>query len=540
MDAKKVIKKHDRNRVLAALSYVAGFPLLILMVLIGSIPFINGTGFESTRYYGIIICLALWLVVTVIQIIVSLITRNFTTRAVVLVLFTLIIMIGGAVIFDIWAEKQVDTARETYVRNVLSITDDTESEDYLTVSFDRNYSNKEVPVLTDKDGKTVKTVNGIDVNTLIMPITNFNHQVNHYVKFTEPGLAKDYSEVIADFCRVYNIEVISEVKGKVNTDGSAYGKAPVNEDGESIYLFGEKGEVYKENGLYADGYIFSMPVALEILTTYYAYQHKYASSDEEYAGQNAEERLADALEKAEKSSEWKSYKTTKEYKDAYGTNGTVENFMINEARLDRIVKALGKGLYEEGIYDMVLDLNFVLSMIGVNLEELGINETTLKNLSLDKLLDLVASFGLEIEAEQIMEILAPFSSYEVSNVKPLMAFIEDEETRMYAYAKYFGETHGANIGSVLIPNSNGKIGEITMNASGLSAEENAFTLNELYELKANNSYIPMLYPLFAARRYAYVFAGIIALMFVIFYYAKTKVYLTGKKLQRMSERGGMR
>ena len=253
-----------------------------------------------------------------------------------------------------------------------------------------------------------------------------------------------------------------------------------------------------------------------------------------------EEKLAEALEKAEKSSAWKSYKTTKEYKDAYGTDGTVENFMINEARLDRIVKALGKGLYEEGIYDMVLSLSGVLSKLGIDLEELGINETTLKSLTLDKLLELVASFGLEIEAEEIMAILAPFSNYEVSNVKPLMAFIEDEETRMYAYAKYFGETHGANIGSVLIPGSNGKIGAITMNTSGLSAEENAFTLNELYELKAYNSYVPMLYPLFAARRYAYIFAGIIALMFVIFYYAKTKVFLTGKMVERMVERGGMR
>ena len=180
---------------------------------------------------------------------------------------------------------------------------------------------------------------------------------------------------------------------------------------------------------------------------------------------------------------------------------------------------------------------------------MGLTKNDLKNLSLDKVLELVKGLGLDVSKDDIMALLAGYSNYEVSNVKPLMYFIEDETLRTYAYAKYFGQTHGANIGSVLIPTvttdakgvtTYGNVGKITMSASGLNYKENAFELKECYKLKALNSYVPKLYPLFAARRYAYIFAGIISLMYAIFYYSQMKVKLLGKKLEKMSTLGGAR
>ena len=71
-------------------------------------------------------------------------------------------------------------------------------------------------------------------------------------------------------------------------------------------------------------------------------------------------------------------------------------------------------------------------------------------------------------------------------------------------------------------------------------EENGFTLEQLYELRAYNSYAPKLFPLFAARRYAYVFAGILALMLAIYYYAQMKSNVLKKKIEKSVALGGAR
>lgn len=500
MNVRKIVKKHDRNRVLAGLSYLAGFPLFILLVFIGSVTFFSREAFGSTKYYGLIVCLAIWLVVSFIQLIAALVTKNYSGRAIITVLFTLIIMVGGSVFFDIKASAEIDKVRTDYVRSVNGLDEEAE----------------------------------VDLSEYTVPIKNFKYQINHYVNWTskdKDSITDDYNEMIDEFKRVYNVKYQNKVKGKVNTDGSEYGEALEKDDGTLEYWFGETDKVYKENGLYADGYIFSIPVATEILITYYETQNYYASLKKD-----ADEELAKALIEAENSSAWKNYKKTEEYKNAYGENGICDSYMVTPERLDAIIGAIGDGLYEQTAIDLN-DLNTLISFITT---EFKLDEKFLRNLSLDSVLELVGKFGITITEEQIIDLLAPFSNYEVSNVKPLMYFIKDERLRNYAYACYFGETHGANIGSVLIPNGSGKIGGITMTDSGYTASENAFTLNELYLLRAYNGYIPKLFPLFAVRRYAYIFAGIISLMMVIFYYARMKVKFTGRNLERIGYGGGVR
>lgn len=567
IDAKKVIRKRDRNRVLKALSYVCGFPLLILMVFIGSISFMNGPGFGATKYYGVIVCVAAWLVVTVFQIIAAIVTKNSTARGVIVIIVSLIVMVGGSVYFDIWAEKKVNDARDSYVRdrygigaetdltylknqsnkNILTFEDDAYvraryglAEDVVLTYSEDAYGVKYVTYDVKVSGKTQTVTKPVSIE---VDMGNYSYQVNHYVTWTSKGsLTDDYNSMVSEFCRVYNVGFTSEVKGGVNTDGTNYGKTPIlDSEGNPEYWFGEEGAVYKENGLYADGYIFSVPVATEILITYYETQNAYKEM-----GKDADTELDKALEKAAASSAWKDYKKTKEYVEAYGPDGKASSYMISLERLDKIVKALGKGLYDEGIYGILT--NPIVSGI-FDITSLGITESTIKNLSLDTVITLLDSFGLSISADDLMSVLEPFSNYEYSNVKPLMYFIEDETLRTYAYAKYYGEIHGANIGSVLIPSKGtdesgatvyGKIGHITMSTGGLSYDENGFTLDECYKLRALNGYVPTLYPLFAARRYAYIFAGIIALMYAIYYYAQMKVNLIGKKLEKMSTLGGGR
>ena len=256
---------------------------------------------------------------------------------------------------------------------------------------------------------------------------------------------------------------------------------------------------------------------------------------------DADALLDAALIKASASSEYKAYKRTDEYKEAYeGKNAKVASYKITEERLDAMVKALGQGLYDTGLHSTV---NTIAGLfVGITL-----SDKQYKNLSVDELLSIAKGLGIDLDKESVMEVLAPFSNYEYSNVLPVMNFIEDETLRTYAYAKYFGETHGANVGSALIPSVKkdatgkkeyGKIGHITMSTSGLSYEENAFTLEESYLLRAQCGYAPTMFPLFAARRYAYIFAGIIALMYALFYYAKMKVYCKGKKIEKFCIKGG--
>ena len=522
--ANKLIKQRDRNRVLKNVAYLAAFPLFIIVVFLGSIPFMHANGFGSTKYYGVLVAIAAWLAVTVFQIVISIFTRNFTARAVIMVILTLIVMVGGSVFFDFWATKKVDAAREAYARDVYSIDESVE----LTLTNDK------VSYVVG-EGDKAKTI------TLAMPMRNFKNQVNSYSPWTsKSGLADEFSGAVSEMCRVYNIGYTSEVKGSVNTDGSKYGKARTvtDADGNEVleYWFGEKGDVYKENGLYADGYIFSVPVALEILITYYETQNYYAEQ-----GKDADALLDAALIKASASSEYKAYKRTDEYKEAYeGKNAKVASYKITEERLDAMVKALGQGLYDTGLHSTV-------NTIARFAAGITLSDKQYKNLSVDELLSIAKGLGIDLDKESVMEVLAPFSNYEYSNVLPVMNFIEDETLRTYAYAKYFGETHGANVGSALIPSVKkdatgkkeyGKIGHITMSTSGLSYEENAFTLEESYLLRAQCGYAPTMFPLFAARRYAYIFAGIIALMYALFYYAKMKVYCKGKKIEKFCIKGG--
>lgn len=502
INARKTMRKRDRNRVLSGLAYLCGLPLLIALVFVGSIPFMSGDAFAKTKYYGVLICVALWVVMTLVQIIMALVTKNNTARAVVVIVCCVAIMVGGALFFDLyWAKGEVDKARDSYVRDVYGLDADAE------IDF------------ADYEADLKGTL-----------LSKYKLQTSYYVPWTKmSGYTEDFKSMVADMERIYKIGYTSSVKGSVNTDGSKYGVSQImkkDADGNEYaeIWFGEKGAVYKENGLYADGYIFSVPVATEILITYYKTQADFKEQKKD-----ADVELDKALVAAANSSEYKAYQNSAEYKAGEKNK---KKYMITADRLNLIISALGQGLKEEKIYDMLTSLSFVFDITEY------VSEEDIDNLTLDKAVSLVQAFAPDMTEETIMNLLEGFSSYQMSNVKPVMFFIKDETLRTYAYAKYFGQTHGGMIGSKLIPGDDGKIGTITMDNSGLTAEENAFSLKKLYELRAACKFVPTLYPLFAARRYVYIMAGIVALMYAIFYYAQMKVKLIGIKLERMSQIAG--
>ena len=510
MDAKKLIKKHDRSAALKNLSYLIGFPLFFLVVCIGSIPFIGEEVFSKTWFYGIAIACAAWFLVTILQLIVAIFTRNYTGRAICAIIFTLIVMVGGFVFFDyFWANKNVEEIRVELVKN----TNDLSDEQYDALE------EKEQKALLEKCG-----------------VSEYKDQVSYYSPWTTTvtGYTKEYMENIEQFMRVYNVPFISEVKGSVNTDGSEYGETTQKDaEGNPEYWFGEKGKYYSKNGLYADGYIFSAEVARNILISYNSIRAYYDKNKDI----TADEALEAELAKVEASTTWKNYTKTEEYKAVYGVGGTANNYMVTEERLDKIIRALGQQLVAQGVYDKLAGINVAgLIDVGEVLADLGITKSDLQNITLEKLVTIIQGLGLDLDADSIMALLSTFSNYQSPELYPSMYYIEDPMIREYAYAKYYATVHGANIGSVLATDDpDGSLGQVSMSTSGYPASF-AYELNDLYLLKAQTEIATTYYPLFAARRYTLIFAGIICFAWVGYYYLRLKAFTTSKKMEFLVNR----
>lgn len=539
MDVNKLRKKHKRYSFLQTLCYLLGFPLLILLVFFGSTSMLYSDAFIKTRLYGLAAVIAIWVVFTILQIVVCIFSKNKNTRSLWSMLFAIILVIGGAFAFDLYAEKQIVAVQEKY-----------------------------------------ETHKGVEIK-------DYNYQINYYETLTtdKSDLTDSYKAMVADFCAVYNVGVESKVYNKkINADGS-----PVVQDKKTKAY-------YSPNGMYADGYIFSMEEAIDILITINETRAKFAAKDKD-----ADVELAAALATAKASSEWNTYKTTAEYKAAYGPSGTAYNHMLTMDNVDEILSVLGKHM--DKLLDNVLvgilidglvpsDLKPLLDLLNANLD-LATLCTTINNLNVGMILDIVEGIVSNIDpdlVDVVYDALLPIINYATDSVqtvtslkamsvlqllnalefdklnevtkalgmdltdyagvftngltpdfveelintipltsnlffyqspttKPIMDFIADEDMRAYAYAKYYATTHGSNVGSVLL---GGSIGAVTFSSKGYPSAVFAYDLTKLYQLEAYNSYVPMYYPLFAARRYMYVCGGLILIMMALYYHNSRK------------------
>lgn len=450
----KLKRKYSFYRILKTISYLMGFPLLTLMVLICSLPIKGGAAFGATGWYGVYAVLAIWAVVTLLQIGFSLIVKGQQARIAFILVLSMVLVIGGAVAFDIYAGNKIAEVQEKY-------------KDY-------------------------------DVE-----IKDYYYQVNWFKPMTsgKKSLTDKFNARIGKFIDTYNIKYTSKNYGDYNTDLS-----------EVVYD-AEDDAYYSPNGMLADGYVFGIKKAMDILITYNETKAYYKGE-----GKDADEELSDALTALETdaNSEWNQYKLTDEYIAAYGANGEAYKYMLTLDRLDKILSALGRELEP-----VVGSLNTVLGL--VNMEQFQellayINED-LDVATIVSLINDLQLFETEITADYLMGMLRGLSFYQSPKATPIFEFIEDERLREYAYADYYGSVHGAKVASVLI--SDTQIGEVTMDSQGLPAAY-GYSLDQLYQLQADLEYIPLLYPLMAARRYMYVFAGIIGLSIVLAFHFANK------------------
>lgn len=343
-------------------------------------------------------------------------------------------------------------------------------------------------------------------------------------------LASDLNDIVSDFTEYYNIKYKSKVYGSKNTDWSAYAYTEdgitLESDDEVIapedfflkdaYVFGlEKGDAYySKNGMYADGYVFGFAQARHILETYYNYRKTHPTADT---------TLDAAIEELINNpfSDWNLYLLSDDYLDFYSDDLTdvanAKRYYVTRERLEAILSVLGANLGATNIGQTIG------TILGVNLSA---------DLTLSDLLDGLGSFGLTLSEKDVLELLEGFSYYQSPQTFPVFYFLEDEELRDYAYAKYYGETHGAKVGSVLIGE---RVGEVTMDENGNPAEEDIDERLESFQrYDLDKSYMPEAFKWIALRANCLVFVGIIPFSIIAAYFF---AYLERKSLKKLIQGG---
>ena len=497
MDAKKALRRHNLFRTLKAVAYLLGYPLFFLLLLQSAYAMGLGTKGLATE-----ILVVSWAVVTAIQILVTIITRSYSARAVSVIIVTVILLLGFSVVFDMRAESKLTAAAESYTRDYYRL--EKEDKVNLTVKNDEIYAE-----VTYSNGEK---------ETYLTPIKSYNEHLSEFKPWSGGyGFSKERGGLQGGLISTYNIN--GSGGGNKNTDGSKGGAAPSINGNDPEYWFGEKGGVYNPNGLYADSYIFGVEQTIQILLTIYRTQDDYKEQ-----GLDADEALAAAYAEVEASPEWIEYKSSAEYQEAYGTDGYAYNYMFTEERLNDFLMSLGSGLSEVSLVKTLLSLGI-----------LPITAEQLAGLDLQGAADLVDGLGLDLTTiasgmgvvvpegtptkDILVKLVQKFYYYQVPTILPSMYFIKDETLRTYAYAKYYAEIHGANNACVLYTEDqeNGHIGCITMSDSGAPASA-AYSAEELCAIRAYNSYTGNFFPMLLFRRYAMFFAGFTALAYLLSYF----------------------
>lgn len=227
--------------------------------------------------------------------------------------------------------------------------------------------------------------------------------------------------------------------------------------------------------------------------------------------------------------------------EAYKTNLEANNEHPATAALVDIIKSLQPALGLVGgllnISDMIgglvpgLDLATLLPKIGITSEVLDsvVNEVLgkidLSGLTVEDVQGILDSILGELSYYQHPLLKKCWQSDFVSETDKALDTTAGTKVDMsdYAWIKYACEDFGITNGCALAARGGLLTGKTIGN--GTSADE-AMSLTELYQLKADLSYKTEMYPLLAARRYMTMWAGVLALsiFFTAYFYNKERLY----------------
>lgn len=598
----KTKRKQTLLGILKTIAYFAGYPLMVLFVAYGSVPFMKEGAFSGTWYLGIVIALIPWLVCAVLQIAFGCFTHNQALKTIVVSVVATVCMLGCGLAVDLYGKQVIEDVNKRYAADV-------KEEDGETV-----VTAKTITVPVYRMGE-----NGVDTVTWTMSSTSttfptIDYLKGHYVTLT-PGFGSatdSYLDELETFMRVYNVSLYGSNK-KVTDDG----KYVTNTDMTTAVIDPETGIPFCDNGVVSESYVYSVDFAINVLINYYEAVNKFKTlnidmtpyvekvevepamgadetkaqyearvaamtheqkleTDAQYRSRIANMTPAEKLETVYKyelqrvmdSDEYKEYQTSDEYVAAYGEDGSAYKFMLSKEKVMALVPVLLRYVtfilqYNEftgGITYTTLDGALGLSdLVAITNKEDGYTMADIRAWLISSLGGLLGSSinGIAdmLTDENLENLLREYDYYYSPSVRTAFDFFgeatdgagnligefkvvtglgEDSteltfsalEMRAFAYARYYAKTNGAVIGSVLVPNNDeglgkllnadGNIGQITMSASGYPASY-AYTLDQIYQLKADKEYVPSLFPTLVARRYLYIFVGWVVLSVVLFY-----------------------
>lgn len=499
----KLRRKQTMFSVLRTLAYFIGFPLLMLVVLLGSTHFMHQEIYEETWFLGLVICFIPWLLSAVLQVVFGRFVKNQSIKTLVVAVVIVVVMLGSAGVLDYHGNSVIKKAQENY-------------------SADK-YSAVEIKDYKYQAGWYVTGSDTDSLNTL------FLKDLNH-------------------FSDVYFLSHNGYQYGEKNADGS------IAVEGIEKGL-GLRDCYVSPNGMLAEGWTFSVKQAVTILITY----HETINKLKDDYNVDLLAQYDSLLSQVEASPEYVAYTATEEYLSAYGEGGSAYKHMITEDRIDLIMPIVVHylGIVLDDVAGMLGGLSSAVTSL-IKADELA-KVQTLDDLidnyipqlagTLDSFLAGADNPLLDEEGnsiltkEVVMDLVKQFSYYYSPSCRPIFDFIAEainaegstiqledvagevvtneqlkeiaDDLQRFGYANYYGSVHGANCGSILIGEN---LGQVTMNDKGYPSEYFAYSLDELYQLEANLSYVPDLYPLLVARRYLYVFAGICALGIILFYH----------------------
>ena len=532
----KLQRKKSMFGVLKAIAYCAGFPLLLLFVIAGSVQFMHEYVFEKTWYLGIGIALLPWLLTAILQIVFNRFSSSQYIKTLVVAIVAVACVLGTAGILDLHGAAVIEEVKAEY--------EDT----------------------------------AVDIPTI-------DYLKGHYLTTTKyfPSELDGFYDDLDEFCMIYNVGTRIDIRNGENSDGTPY------------VVDKKTGLPMNPNGLVSECFVYDARFAIDVILDYieseeYLLSHKITRTEGgEDVALTSEEIYRELIALVEASDAYTTYQTSEEYLAAYSKEkdengdyvGSAYRVMLDLADLDDMLPALlrhvGVALLNN---DLIGSLSMITSMIKLDelFEQASLPDATVESLltyiqdtfwpqvrslvggllpaeTLAQIEGIIA--GLQVS--QLEELLEELTYYYSPAVLPSFAFIEpaniatpgvdgsyeltvadttltfaDEaefaafsaELKRYAYARYYAKINGAYIGSVLIPNndagigtllnSEGRIGMVTLNDNGFDNSK-AWTRDELLQLKAELSYVPQLFPLLTARRFLYTFAGMVALSIILFY-----------------------
>ncbi|MBQ8177939.1 MAG: hypothetical protein IJ033_01975 [Clostridia bacterium] len=486
----KVRRKITILRVLQVVFYALGFPLFVHLVMLANKPIADSyLAGNMTAYMAIIIAAVLWVVVILIQLLFKAICRkNRMARAVWVALFAAVITLAPVLYSDFMLKGEYDAIVDKYVEEGLS-----ESKFY-------NYEKAITPEVFEES------------------LANLNAEIKNYVA-------------------VYNLDMDA-------LTGNNFGN---NGDGSEVTYDEEAQAYYSPNGMFSDGYLFSLKQAIAVQRAYYENKLAY-----EAEGKDIDAELAAALLALEndKSSDWNKYKSgasassfdkegfeyiasEDEYELAYGEDGYAKKFYVTDDRLDAIASVIGGKL---GANPDVGSLLSIIDMLPIELPEgLDINSLLTEDLTVDQLIDVINGLGLgktlaglmgsdaeNITKDDLMNLLSGYSNYQSPSTYPIFYFLEDEALQEYAYANYYATIHGGKVGSVLVGENVG-----LMNLDNMAGTPNPYSTQGLLDMfdywDAQTEIINNIYPMIAVRNTALKMSASIVFCILAAYWFTSKI-----------------